>query len=83
MRHSIAPHLTRATLGRAHHQLTSAMQTILHQTELLLQRRMVFSPSGWPVEPDTPSLDGLEVTESTWDEWSEVMAGQGRSHQRR
>ncbi|OWQ47612.1 hypothetical protein CDL60_09340 [Roseateles noduli] len=55
----------------------SAMQRILRQTEVLLQRRIPFSPSGWPVE-DPPALEGLEVTESTWDEWTEAMALQSR-----
>jgi hypothetical protein len=52
------------------------MQHILHQTEVLLQRRIPFSPSGWPIE-EPPALEGLEVTESTWDEWTEAMARQG------
>lgn len=56
----------------------SAMQRILRQTEVLLQRRIPFSPSGWPIE-DPPALEGLEVTESTWDEWTEAMALQHRN----
>jgi hypothetical protein len=53
------------------------MQLILRQTEVLLQRRIPFSPSGWPIE-DPPALEGLEVIESTWDEWTEAMAHQSR-----
>jgi hypothetical protein len=53
------------------------MQHILRQTELLLQRRIPFSPSGWPIE-DTPALEGLEVSESSWDEWTEALELQRR-----
>lgn len=77
MRHRIARPAGQA--GRSHrasHQFTSVMQHILRQTEVLLQRRIPFSPSGWPIETDTPALDGLEVTESTWDEWTDAMARQ-------
>lgn len=63
--------------GESGHPFTSAMQLILRQTEVLLQRRIPFSPSGWPVE-ETPALEGLEVIESTWDEWTEAMAHQSR-----
>ena len=61
--------------GEPGHPFHSVMQHILHQTEVLLQRRIPFSPSGWPIE-EPPALEGLEVTESTWDEWTEAMARQ-------
>lgn len=63
--------------GEPGNPFSSAMQRILRQTEVLLQRRIPFSPSGWPIE-DPPALEGLEVTESTWDEWTEAMALQSR-----
>ncbi|PIM54108.1 hypothetical protein CS062_06485 [Roseateles chitinivorans] len=72
MRHRFAP-----PTGEAGHPLGSVMQHILRQTELLLQRRIPFSPSGWPIE-DTPALEGLEVSESSWDEWTEALELQRR-----
>ena len=63
--------------GDPGHPFSKAMQHILRQTELLLQRLIPFSPSGWPIE-EPPTLEGLEVTESTWDEWTEAMAHQSR-----
>ncbi|UXH79207.1 hypothetical protein [Roseateles amylovorans] len=54
------------------HQFSLVMQRILRQTDLLLQRRQ--APA---TEPEAaPPLDGLEVHESTWDEWAEVMSHQ-------
>ncbi|WP_416758850.1 hypothetical protein ACNI65_19745 [Roseateles sp. So40a] len=72
MRQRLAP-----SAGDHGHPFGSVMQHILRQTEVMLQRRIPFSPSGWPIE-DTPALEGLEVTESTWDEWTEAI-----EHQRR
>ncbi|WP_431259303.1 hypothetical protein ACQ859_06335 [Roseateles chitinivorans] len=72
MRQRFAP-----SAGEPGNPFSSAMQRILRQTEVLLQRRIPFSPSGWPIE-DPPALEGLEVTESTWDEWTEAMALQSR-----
>lgn len=79
MRHRIARQAGQTGRStRASHQFTSVMQHILRQTEVLLQRRIPFSPSGLPIETETPALDGLEVTESTWDEWTDAMARQSR-----
>lgn len=72
MRQRIAP-----KAGDAGNPFSTAMQRILRQTEVLLQRRIPFSPSGWPIE-DPPALEGLEVTESTWDEWTEALAHETR-----
>ncbi|OWQ90334.1 hypothetical protein CDN99_13280 [Roseateles aquatilis] len=77
MRHRIAPSAAKSgrhAAPRGSHQFSLVMQRILRQTEVLLQRRVPFSPSGWPLDLEPPALDGLEVTESTWDEWSEAMA---------
>lgn len=68
MRHRFAAH----TMGHQHHQFSLVMQRILRQTELLMQRRL--SAAGTNAEAEHPSLDGLEVTESTWDEWAEVVS---------
>lgn len=50
-----------------HHQFSLVMQRILRQTEVLMQRRSA------SVAQETASLDGLEVRESTWDEWAEAV----------
>ncbi|WP_423597721.1 hypothetical protein [Roseateles sp. MS654] len=76
MRHRFAP-----PAGDPGHPFSSVMQRILRQTEVLLQRRIPFSPSGWPLE-EPPALEGLEVRESTWDEWTEALAHQSRGSAR-
>ncbi len=76
MRHRFAAH----TMGHQHHQFSLVMQRILRQTELLMQRRV--SAAGNSAEAEHPSLDGLEVTESTWDEWAEAVNHQDHSRAR-
>lgn len=77
MRARIANHSAALAAGHAaghqQHQFSQVMQRIVRQTEVLLQRRV---PHG--AEADRASLDGLEVRESSWDEWSEVVADQDR-----
>lgn len=75
MRHRIAPP---PAFRGGQHAFSSVMQRILGQTEVLLQRRVPFSPSGWPLDTEAPALEGLEVIESTWDEWSKALALQRR-----
>jgi hypothetical protein len=48
------------------------MERFLRQTEALWQRRLV----GAAASEAAPPLDGLEVTESTWDDWAHAMAVQ-------
>lgn len=50
------------------HQFSGVMQRILRQTDLLMQRR----PALLPDAAAPASLDGLEVQESSWDEWAEL-----------
>lgn len=68
MRHRFAAH----PVGHQHHQFSLVMQRILRQTELMMQRRL--AASGQATDADRPSLDGLEVTESTWDDWAEAVS---------
>lgn len=72
MRHRFAAH----TMGHQHHQFSLVMQRILRQTELLMQRRV--SAAGAHAEAEHASLDGLEVTESTWDDWAQAVDHQER-----
>ncbi|WAC73426.1 hypothetical protein OU995_01345 [Roseateles sp. SL47] len=67
MRHRFANH----SVALHHHQFSLVMQRILRQTEVLMQRRLTTAAS--QSEAEHPSLDGLEVTESTWDDWAEVV----------
>ncbi|SEL84711.1 hypothetical protein SAMN05216359_11955 [Roseateles sp. YR242] len=71
MRHRFANH----PVALQHHQFSLVMQRILRQTEVLMQRRQA-AAGGQANEPEHPSLDGLEVTESTWDDWAEAMSTQ-------
>lgn len=67
MRHRFANH----PMGHPHHQFSLVMQRILRQTELLMQRRLC--AAGATAEAEHASLEGLEVTESTWDDWAEAV----------
>lgn len=59
------------------HQFSLVMQRILRQTELLMQRRQGTGTGiGATAADETASLAGLEVIESSWDEWAEVAGDQ-------
>lgn len=66
MRHRFANH----PVALQHHQFSLVMQRILRQTEVLMQRRLGAASAAGEEAP--PSLDGLEVTESTWDDWAQA-----------
>jgi len=73
MRHRFAHH----PVALQHHQFSLVLQRILRQTEVLMQRRL--AAAGGQPEAEHPSLDGLEVTESTWDAWAEALSDQERA----
>lgn len=53
------------------HPFNAALQRILRQTEVMLQRRVL--PGAREEAPRDSELAGLEVHESTWAEWTEAV----------
>lgn len=61
-----------AGAGASPEQFNQVMQRILEQGHWRLRRSALHAAAREGADSDCASLDGLEVRESTWDEWADV-----------